>query len=78
MNRAPEPGSAPRRVVSLVPWMTDTMTAFGLDGFLAGVSDSCPLPAPRTVENRGWENRSRRAPKRSCSCIRTWWWPVPG
>jgi len=45
MNRAPEPGSAPRRVVSLVPWMTDTMTAFGLDGFLAGVSDSCPLPA---------------------------------
>jgi iron complex transport system substrate-binding protein len=46
MNRAPDPGSAPQRVISLVPWMTDTMTAFGLDRFLAGVSDACPVSSP--------------------------------
>jgi ABC-type Fe3+-hydroxamate transport system substrate-binding protein len=45
MNSAPAPGSAPKRVVSLAPNMTDSMTVFGLNGFLVGVSDVCALPA---------------------------------
>jgi ABC-type Fe3+-hydroxamate transport system substrate-binding protein len=47
MNSALDPGSAPARVVSLVPHMTDSITVFGLDSFLVGVSDECPVLASR-------------------------------
>jgi iron complex transport system substrate-binding protein len=45
MNRAPDPGSAPAKVVSLFPPMTDSMTVLGLDRFLAGISNACPVLA---------------------------------
>ena len=44
MTPAMDPGSCPQRVVSLVPAMTESMAAFGLGRFLAGVTDACPLP----------------------------------
>jgi ABC-type hemin transport system substrate-binding protein len=43
MSNAPEPGFAPQRVVSLAPFLTDSMIALGFGRFLAGVTDSCPL-----------------------------------
>jgi iron complex transport system substrate-binding protein len=47
MIRTPEPGSAPQRVVSLVPSMTDNMVVLGLDSYLVGVSTDCPVLAAR-------------------------------
>jgi ABC-type Fe3+-hydroxamate transport system substrate-binding protein len=39
MNRVVEPGLSPHRVVSLVPSMTDSMIALGLESNLVGVTD---------------------------------------
>ena len=39
-------GFSPRRVVSLLPAMTDSMITLGLRRFLAGATDECPLPEP--------------------------------
>jgi ABC-type Fe3+-hydroxamate transport system substrate-binding protein len=48
MNRGVEPGLSPQRVVSLVPSMTDSMFTLGLERFLIGVTDYCPLPENQT------------------------------
>jgi ABC-type Fe3+-hydroxamate transport system substrate-binding protein len=44
MNRGVEPGLAPRRVVSLVPSITDSLFALGLGRFVVGATDFCPVP----------------------------------
>jgi ABC-type Fe3+-hydroxamate transport system substrate-binding protein len=48
MNRGVEPGLSPQRVVSLVPSTTDSMFTLGLERFLIGVTDYCPLPESQT------------------------------
>jgi ABC-type Fe3+-hydroxamate transport system substrate-binding protein len=42
---------APKRVVSLVPSMTESLYAFGLDGYVVGISDYC-LPGTPESEAR--------------------------
>jgi ABC-type Fe3+-hydroxamate transport system substrate-binding protein len=52
MNRGVEPGLSPQRVVSLVPSTTDSMFTLGLERFLIGVTDYCPLPENQTGVHR--------------------------
>lgn len=39
-----EPGASPKRVVSLIPSMTDSFLTLGLGRYLVGITDYCPLP----------------------------------
>ncbi|RME87893.1 MAG: ABC transporter substrate-binding protein [Anaerolineae bacterium] len=43
----PQPDTPPRRVVSLIPSMTESLFDLGLGETLVGVTDYCPLPAAK-------------------------------
>jgi iron complex transport system substrate-binding protein len=45
MNDTGVPGYPPQRVVSVAPSITGSLLALGLGRYLAGVTDSCELPA---------------------------------
>lgn len=62
MNASIEPGSSPQRVVSLAPYLTESMVSLGLGNRLVGVTDSCSLPSSATEVCRvGTPKKARTA-----------------
>ncbi len=57
----PSPPTPPRRVVSLVPSMTESLFDLGLGETVVGVTDYCPLPAAKrgTVPRLGGTKNAR-------------------
>lgn len=55
LNQPFEITTKPRRVISLIPSITETLFAYGLSGAIAGITDFCPVVKefPKSVERVG-------------------------
>jgi ABC-type Fe3+-hydroxamate transport system substrate-binding protein len=62
MRQNPPPGVTPQRVVSILPATTESMLSLGLGKYLAGVTDSFPLPDEASDVARVGEPDSPRVP----------------